>query len=42
MDFLAMISSYFRDGGPFMFIILAVGVFILAIVLERMWVVGRA
>lgn len=42
MDIVSAISSYFKGGGPFMFIILGVGVVILALVLERLWIIGRA
>lgn len=42
MDSLSTLSSFFRGGGPFMFIILATGVVMLAIVLERFWVITRA
>lgn len=42
MDFVSNVSTYFREGGPFMFVILAVGVLVLAIALERIWVIGRA
>jgi biopolymer transport protein ExbB len=42
MDVLSTVSTYFKTGGPFMYIILATGVLILAIALERMWVIGRA
>jgi biopolymer transport protein ExbB/TolQ len=42
MDALSTLSTYFKAGGPFMFIILTVGVLMLAIILERMWVIGRA
>jgi len=42
MDVLSAVSTYFKTGGPFMFIILAAGVMILAIAVERLWVIGRA
>lgn len=42
MDVLATVSTYFKTGGPFMYIILGVGVLALAMVLERLWVIGRA
>jgi biopolymer transport protein ExbB/TolQ len=42
MDVLSTISTYFKTGGPFMYIILGVGVLTLAMILERFWVIGRA
>jgi len=42
MNVLSAVSTYFKAGGPFMYIILATAVVILAIVLERIWVIGRA
>lgn len=42
MDALKTIVSFFEGGGPFMFVILAAGVVILAIIFERFWVIGRA
>ena len=42
MHVFSAVSTYFKTGGPFMYIILATGVLILAIALERMWVIGRA
>lgn len=36
------IASFFNGGGPFMFVILGTAVLILSIVLERIWVIGRA
>jgi biopolymer transport protein ExbB/TolQ len=42
MNPLSVVASFFREGGPFMFIILGIGVVIAAIVLERMAVIGRA
>ena len=42
MGVLSNVASFFRDGGPFMFIILGVAVVIAAVVMERMWVIGRA
>ncbi len=42
MAFLSEVATYFRTGGPFMIFILGVGVIALALVLERMWVIGRA
>lgn len=42
MDPLASIAQFFRDGGPFMYAILAAAVAILALVAERFWVIARA
>jgi biopolymer transport protein ExbB len=42
MDVLATVSTYFKAGGPFMYIILGVGVLTLAMILERFFVIGRA
>ena len=42
MNVLSAVSSFFREGGPFMFIILGIGVVILGIAIERMLVIGRA
>ncbi len=42
MNALATVATFFKDGGPFMYGILAVGVVIAAIVVERMVVVGQA
>jgi biopolymer transport protein ExbB/TolQ len=42
MMFLSQFASFFRDGGPFMFVILGVAVLILGGALERFWVIGRA
>jgi biopolymer transport protein ExbB/TolQ len=42
MNPLAMFSSFFQNGGPFMYVILGTGVTILALVAERFWVIGRA
>lgn len=42
MNFLSGAVTYFREGGPFMYAILACGVFIVAIVAERIVVIGRA
>jgi biopolymer transport protein ExbB len=42
MDAVNMIVTFFRSGGPFMYVILAAAVLILAIILERLWVIGRA
>ena len=42
MNALSQFSSFFTGGGPFMFVILGVGVAILALSLERTWAIGRA
>lgn len=42
MNVLSTVATFFREGGPFMFVILGVAVFIVAIVLERLVVVGGA
>lgn len=42
MSFLSSFAGFFQNGGPFMFVILATGVVILAVSLERFWVIGRA
>jgi biopolymer transport protein ExbB/TolQ len=42
MNALSMVASFFKEGGPFMFIILGAGLLIVAIALERMAVIGRA
>lgn len=42
MSALSQFASFFTGGGPFMFIILGVAVVILAVSLERFWIVSRA
>jgi biopolymer transport protein ExbB len=42
MNFISNLSTYFREGGPFMYVILVVGVLVLGIALERIWIIGRA
>lgn len=42
MIFLSQFASFFRDGGPFMFVILGVAVLILGGAMERFWVIARA
>ncbi len=42
MEILSGIATFFKNGGPFMFIILAIGVVSLAIIVERVWTIGRA
>ena len=42
MNVLSGVAAFFREGGPFMYVILGVAVIILGIALERMLVIGRA
>lgn len=42
MTFLSDFATFFRDGGPFMYVILACAVLILGGALERFWVIARA
>ena len=42
MDYLTTFSGFFKNGGPFRYIILATGLTILALAAERFWVIGRA
>jgi len=42
MNVLSGMASFFREGGPFMYVILGIAVVILGIALERMLVIGRA
>lgn len=42
MDVFSGFATFFRNGGPFMYVILGVGVAVLAVILERIWVIGRA
>jgi biopolymer transport protein ExbB/TolQ len=42
MSALSSFASFYQGGGPFMHAILATGLLILAISLERFWVIGRA
>jgi len=42
MNALSTIAGFFEGGGPFMYVILGTAVLILAIVLERLFVIGRA
>ena len=42
MNPLVIFADFFKNGGPFMYIILATAVAIIALVLERFWVIGRA
>jgi len=39
---LSSFAAFYRDGGPFMHLILLTGVAILALTAERFWVIGRA
>jgi len=42
MSALSWFAGFFQGGGPFMFVILATGLLILATAIERFWVIGRA
>lgn len=42
MEFFSQFAGFFRNGGPFMFIILLTGVAVLGLTFERIWVIGRA
>jgi biopolymer transport protein ExbB len=42
MNPLAAFASFFKSGGPFMYVILLTGVAILALAAERFWVITRA
>lgn len=42
MAVFSTLAGFFEGGGPFMFVILGTAVLILAIVLERLWVISRA
>ena len=42
MNPLELVASFFKGGGPFMFIILGIAVLILATIAERMVVIVRA
>ncbi len=42
MNPLAAFASFFKNGGPFMYIILGTAVVIVALIAERFWVIGRA
>lgn len=39
---LGRFAAFFKNGGPFMYVILATGLVILALSLERFWVIQRA
>lgn len=42
MNPLAIFADFFKNGGPFMFVILITAFVIVAVTLERFWVIGRA
>ncbi len=42
MNPLSAFAKFYQEGGPFMHLILATGVAILALTAERFWVIGRA
>jgi biopolymer transport protein ExbB/TolQ len=42
MNALSQFASFFQGGGPFMYIILGVGVLGFALALERFWTIARA
>jgi len=42
LNLLSSFSSFFQSGGPFMYVILGVGVAVLAVGLERFFVISRA
>jgi len=42
MNALSWFASFFQGGGPFMIVILGTGLLILALSLERFWVISRA
>jgi biopolymer transport protein ExbB/TolQ len=42
MNALSWFASFFQGGGPFMIVILGTGLLILAISMERFWVISRA
>ncbi|MBM4116888.1 MotA/TolQ/ExbB proton channel family protein [bacterium] len=42
MNPVADFAAFFRNGGPFMYAILATGLLVLALTLERFWVIQRA
>lgn len=42
MNILSAVATFYREGGPFMHVVLVLGVVIGAIVIERMIVIGRA
>ena len=42
MNPLSAFAEFFQGGGPFMYVILAVGVLCLALIAERFWVISMA
>jgi len=42
MNGWSQFGAFFTQGGPFMYVILAVAVLCLALAAERLWVIGRA
>lgn len=42
MSFISGIAAYFKSGGPFMYVNLAVAMLVLAILIDRFWVITRA
>ena len=42
METFSSMATFFRSGGPFMFVIMGTAVLIVAITVERLWVIGRA
>jgi biopolymer transport protein ExbB/TolQ len=42
MNPLSAFADFFQGGGPFMYVILGVGVVCLALIAERFWVIARA
>lgn len=42
MNPVADFAAFFKNGGPFMYAILATGLLVLALTLERFWVIQRA
>lgn len=42
MNFISGTAEYFRSGGPFMFVMLGVTILVLAILIDRFWVITRA
>ncbi len=36
------VATFFKSGGPFMYVILSTGLLILALSFERFWVIQRA
>lgn len=42
MNFISGIATYFKGGGPFMYVNLVVAIIVLAIAIDRFWVISRA